>query len=814
MKTIAHIAFALLLLLNGYKLNAQIVINEVCTYNDDVLEDLDGDKSDWIELYNSTNNPINLNGYTLQSKIQNLSYNLPQLVLDGHAFQIVFLSGKNKFGSQVHTNFKMVLNDTILINQNQNIINSVVVPDLFVDHSYGAIEDGNSNFEIFNNPTPGFTNQYEIHFASYTSKPNINLQSGFYSGIQMLTLNCPTQGAITYYTTNGSEPSINSAVYSNPIEINKTCVINAFSIAPGMPASKVVSHSYFIDDEHKLSVISISTDSLLLYDTNSGLLEMGPNANPNPPFYGANFWSDTQIVVKVQIFDKNKNEIINQSCEMQIHGGTMNRSQAMKSFRLLSKKKFEKDRFYAPLIPDKPIVAFRKIVLRNGSSDFLKSHLREGLIHKSLIKNTYVDANGYEPCVVYINGKYYGLSEIREKIDEYYVEQNHHVDKDYVDVLADTNLVDIGDWQAFDSIYRFVLHHEMKDSINFNFVESKIDLKNMADYFIAETFFDNNDWPSSNLRLWHQKNPSGKFRYIAFDFDASLGTFDWSPYTLNMLHDALNYFTSEVPIKHCIIFKKLLENDSFKKYFINRYADLFNSAFSEKNLLSLLDSTSKNIQLEISSHFSKWGKQYNDWENEINMKIIPYIKNRHQLSKEDVLNEFNLPSYHQIKLKTFPESAFQAYSLNTIEIKENYFNGYYYESIPIWFKAKAKPGFVFSHWLQSNGNKYFYDSLWVNLTEDSEFTAIYFPESRKNEIELFPNPNTINKLYIRLPNDISLLNNVTIINALGEVILSTSTPRLLGDFTLEIDITGLKKGVYYTTMLFNNRTEIIKFLVL
>lgn len=795
-------------------LNGQIVINEICTFNDDVIEDIDGDKSDWIELYNNANFPIDLSDYTLHSKKQNAIYTLPQLILDGHGFQIIFISGKNKFHTQIHTNFKMILNDTISVMQNQNTINSVIVPDLYVDHSYGAIDDGNNDFKIFYTPTPGLTNEYALYFSSYTSKPIFNLQSGFYSGIQTVNINCPTPGAITYYTTNGSEPTANDAIYANPIEITKTCVIKAFSIAPGMPASKVVSHSFFIDDNHKLAVVSISTDSLLLFDSITGLLELGPNANPNPPFYRANFWSDTQIEVQVQIFDKNKKELINQTCEMQIHGGTMNRSQAMKSFRFLSKKKFEKDRFYAPLIPDKPINAFRKFVLRNGSSDFLKSHLREGLIHKSLIKSTHIDANGYEPCIVYINGKYYGLSEIREKIDEYYVEQNHQVDKDNVDVLADTNLVDIGDWVAFDSIYRFVLHQDLKDSINFNFVESKIDLKNMADYFIAETYFDNNDWPSSNLRLWHQKNPNGKFRYIAFDFDASLGTFDWSPYTLNMLHDALNYFTTEVPIKHCIIFKKLLENNSFKKYFINRYADLFNSAFSEKNLMSLLDSTSSNIQPEISAHFSKWGKPYTDWENEINLKIIPYIKNRHQLSKEDVLNEFNLPSYHHLKLNTFPEAAFESYSLNTIEIRAHDFEGFYYESVPIWFKAKAKSGFVFSHWLQNNGNQFFSDSIQVNLTDDSEFTAIYFNESNKNEIVLFPNPTAINKLYIRLPNDISFVKNIRIINALGEEIYSSSTPKLLGDFTIELNIAELKKGVYCTTIALSNKTEVIKFLVL
>jgi hypothetical protein len=807
-------AILMLLFITNKQVTAQIVINEICTFNDDVLEDEDGDKSDWIELYNTSNSSQNLSNYAIYSKKQASFYNLPNINLNPFTYQIVFLSGKNKFNAEVHANFKMLVSDTISVIHNLNTIHLAVVPDLFVDHSFGAYHDGTNNYEIFLTPTPGATNDYVQHVTSYTHQPVFSLQSGFYNESQFITITNTNPDAITYYTVNGNEPNLTSNIYSTPISINQTSVIKAFSISPGLPASKTICKTYFINEAHNLSVISISTDSLLLFDSINGLLMLGPNANPYPPYYGANFWSDTQIEVHVQIFDKHQSEIINQDCELQIHGGSMNRSQAMKSFRLLSKKKYEKDRFYASLIPDKSINAYRKFVLRNGSSDFLKSQLREGLIHKNLIKNTFIDANGYEPCVVYINGKYYGLSEIREKIDEYYVEQNYGVDKDNVEVLVDTNLVDIGDWLAFDSTYRYVLHHDMREKEDFNWVENKIDLKNMADYFIAQTYFDNNDWPSGNLRLWRQKNPGSKFKYIAFDLDASLGTFEWSPFTLNMLHDALNYFTTVVPIKHCIIFKKLLENDDFKKYFINRYADLFNTAMSEKYLMNLLDRTALTIQPEINRHFNKWGKTYADWGNEINLKIKPYITNRYALSKEDVLNEFNLPAFHQIKLKTFPEEAFYKFSLNSVQISENNFEGYYYQTVPIWFKALSKEGYIFSHWQQDNGNKFFNDSIEVNLTANSEFTAIYFPEKNKNEIVVYPNPNFNNKLFVRMANDIGSLQNISIFNALGEVIYTNSNPKIVGEFTIELETMLLNKGTYFVKVELKDRSESIKFMVL
>ena len=815
MKRIVWHLFLIVALCFYKNAKSQIVINELCTINVDVIEDAEGDKSDWIELYNKSNSPENLSNYSLYSKNNNISFELPTIELAPEAFIVIFISGKSKISPQIHTNFKMEINDTILLFQNQTIVSEIVAKDLFVDHSYGAVDDGIGNYEIFTSPTPGASNEFEVHYAAYTAQTQFNLQSGFYQTPITLELSNPTPNATIYYTTDGSIPYFNSPIYTSPIQVNKNMIIKSYCTAPGILDSKIITKSYFINETISLPVVSISTDSLLLFDATSGLLQPGPNAESYPPFLGANFWSDNQIKVHVQIFDKNKNEQINQFCELQIHGGSVNRSQAMKSFRLLSKKKFEKDRFYAKLIEDKPaITAYRKFVLRNGSSDFLKSQLREGFIHKNIIKYTNVDANGYEPCLVFINGNFYGMMEIREKIDEYYVEQNHNIDKDNVDVLADTNLVDIGDWTDFDSVYRYVLHHDMKQNEHFNFVDQRIDLKNMADYFFVETYFDNNDWPSGNLRLWSQRNPRGKYRYIAFDLDASLGTFTWSPSSLNMLHESLNYFTTVVPIKHCIIFKKMLENTSFKHYFINRYADLSNTSFSSENLLTMLDTVKLKIQTEVNRHYTAWEKEPSYWEFEINNLIIPYIKNRHTLSREDVLNEFALPAYHQIKINTEPEDAFQQLNINTIVVHENNFDGYYYETIPISFKVNPKKGFVFSHWLQNNGNRYYSDSISVNLTENSEFTAVYYTDAEKNDIVVYPNPNDKNYLYVRMINDLSSLKNIAIYNTLGQKVFISSHPKIKNEIIVEIETQQLKQGIYFLNIELNNSTRVVKFSVL
>jgi hypothetical protein len=276
----------------------------------------------------------------------------------------------------------------------------------------------------------------------------------------------------------------------------------------------------------------------------------------------------------------------------------------------------------------------------------------------------------------------------------------------------------------------------------------------------------------------------------------------------------MNYFTTTVPIKHCIIIKKLLENIEFRNYFINRYADLFNSSFSNKYLIKMLDTLSNTIKPDIDKHFTKWGKQYGDWENEINNEIIPYINQRHNLSKNDVIKEFKLPAYHYIKINTFPENAFKQLNINSIDLTENNFEGYYFESVPITFAIKPMNGYVFSHWQQSNGKKFYTDSITINMNDSSQFTAIYFHENEKNKLVVFPNPAQKSNIYIKLNNDFKELKSISIINTLGQIIYSNKQPIFIGNNILEIETDQLQQGMYYINIEMENEQEVVKLIML
>jgi hypothetical protein len=89
-------------------LSADPIINEFLASNDGVIADQDGDFSDYIELYNRGDEPVNLGGWFLTDDQDDLTkWQLPAVDLAVGQYLVVFASGKDRAiaGSELHTNF-------------------------------------------------------------------------------------------------------------------------------------------------------------------------------------------------------------------------------------------------------------------------------------------------------------------------------------------------------------------------------------------------------------------------------------------------------------------------------------------------------------------------------------------------------------------------------------------------------------------------------------------------------------------------------------------------------------------------------------
>ncbi|MBI4648807.1 MAG: CotH kinase family protein [Bacteroidia bacterium] len=468
--------------------------------------------------------------------------------------------------SWLHTNFKLAAEgETVyLINSSWNLTDSLSFIPIHLNHSYGKFPDGVNNMAIFGKPTPDSTNNNSIPYYSYTADPSFSVDAGFYNNGQLLTITCPTPGAKIKYTTDGSEPKDSASVYSNPIEIDTNSIIRACAFAAEALPSNAITNSYFIDYTTTLPIVSISTNPGNFWDWEHGIYVMGPNAEPEMPYFNANFWQEWEVPVHIEFFNIDGGLEFEQDFGTKVHGG-WSRSLDLKSLRIIARGKYGKSRLDYNLFPDKGIPSFKQFVLRNSGNECNVTHFRDGLIHKSIHKATAVDIQDYRPSVVFLNGEFVAVLNLREKISEDYIAENHGGIPADVDLLQFDGYVINGSNEHFLQMAEFIVYNDMSLQENYDSVKTMLDINNFIDYFASETYYVNWDWPQNNVKYWRNHALETKWRYIITDVDFGLG-FGGSSFATNdlnrVIHQEDNY--------HSFILKSLLNNIEFRNYFINR----------------------------------------------------------------------------------------------------------------------------------------------------------------------------------------------------------------------------------------------------
>ena len=117
------------------------------------------------------------------------------------------------------------------------------------------------------------------------------------------------------------------------------------------------------------------------------------------------------------------------------------------------------------------------------------------------------------------------------------------------------------------------------DDNYYNFINTKIDLNNLQDYFIIQTYVQYSDWMGiwwglNYVKLWRPQTEDGRWRYVLYDTDAGFGYFG------SWVNDNYINWARNTGNPHSNIFDNLLNNNQFQCEFINRYADLINTIFS------------------------------------------------------------------------------------------------------------------------------------------------------------------------------------------------------------------------------------------
>ena len=713
----------------------------------------------------------------------------------------------------LHTNFNLSSKGfrLSLSDPGGNLVDTHVFDALQVNHSSGRTTDGGASWAIFNTPTPGDTNNVAIPFTGYSGTAGFSLDAGFYSGAQTLSLSAPA-GETIRYTLDGTDPNIFSPVYSSPLTIDSTRVVRARcfpqsgSLLPGAP----LTNTYFIDENISLPVVSVSLDPYHLWDFNQGMYVNGPNADPAFPFYGANFWAGMEKIAHCEFFEGGAQgfELDN---VLKIHGN-WSKGFPQRSFRVLANDDLGEPWIDYRLFPEKDIKRYKAFNIRNAGIDWNTTHFRDGLMNRA-VRRTNNDIMDHRSCVLFLNGIYWGVYELREREDENYLEQNFDVDPKKVDLLRFHGAVQAGTNAGYIEMMTYVLTNDLSLQAKYDSVKNHLlDIPNIVDYFASEIYYSNPDWLNNNIKFWRINDPPGKWRFVLWDTDGGLGLF--SNVFDNLLPAVTNSDTTTQYFgnPHSYMMQSLFRNLEFRNYFINRYADLMNTVFHPDNLGRLAQEMHDDLAPEMQRHFAMWGIPNTNpygfgsslnvpmWESAYST-LQNFISARPAFARYYVEQEWNLEKQVDVTLDVLPAGAGKI-KISTIIPDSLPWTGVYFDGVPVTFTALPNPGYKFSHWESAQLMQVASQSVTFNIDTNQTVTAVF--EVSDFALTAFPNPfnNTVSINY-QLPQkqQVTLtlydINGREVAELLGEESFSEQGPHTL---VLDPKQYSLRQGMYFLVM--------------
>jgi len=805
----------LVALLLPVQAESQILINELCPKNSSILHDEDGDDPDWFELYNAAAGEASLKDFSIIDGSGSRWF-FPDTTLAPAQYLLVFASGKDRHTGQLHTSFRLSNEGELLrlLDPDGHTLDVIHSGPVQPDHSFGRSPLMITEWKYFLHPTPGSRNDDSTMFEGYMNAPVFSHTAGFYPGEIAVSIAFDFSSGNVFYTLDGSVPGPLSTPYTAPIRLDSTKVLRAkaFGIGTGFLPSACITATYFIGFNSTLPVFSISTNPGNLWDWNTGIYVKGPNASPEYPYFGANFWQDWEVPAHIEFFETNQKRVTSQDAGLSINGGSVSRTRPMQSLRLTARETYGESRFRYQLFQEKDISQFKNIVLRNSSGDYNKTHFRDGSLHKLMIGNVDVDLLCYRPSVVFLNGAYWGVQNIREKFSRFYLEENHAANPDRVDLLEEDSTIIQGDFNDFNAMYQYITREDMTQAIAYDSVARMLDIQSFCDYIIAETYLSNIDWPYNNIKYWKEKKPGSKWRYLLMDLDISLGNYGWAPAEMDVLGRLLGPYGDHN--KHVQILRSLLQNEEFRLYFINRYADLVNTLFTAEHLGAHIDRVKEVLEPEMPRHFARWGNSMQTWNEEINQVVMPYIQTRPAYALDALQDVFDLERQSLLSLDCWPPSAGKI-RINTVEPVLPW-SGTYFKGVPVTLTLLPEPGYQFYGWISDSilvpdptlATIQFDPSVFGHLT------ALFNAPEDKEQLSVFPNPAAGNtRVYFN--SEEQTLGTLVITDISGrERYVDAGFAVNLGLNILEIPVHDLENGLFLLHVTTNKSSRSVKLLVI
>lgn len=756
-----------------------ILINEICAKNT-TMPSADGNCYDFVELYNASGKDIDISGYGLTDDEEKpLRFTFPDgSVIKAGARTVVYLDSKEfTLDGQFTASFGLSTDgETVTLNSpDGKCIDQVTYENIKADTSFGRLSDGSDSFG-FISMTPGESNNNSEIIRKYVEAPSLSRASGFYDNEFELKLSAE-KGTKIYYTLDSSTPTAASAEYTgtltvknpkdmeeeapaettaasepapvrennqgwmnfdfmsqgtsqvNALDDKSAYVIRAVAVDSEGNESDPVCGVYFIGLKNtreyykNLKVISLVTDSSNLMDSKTGIFKNYSKKG-----------REWERPANLQLFTDGDYSF-EQNIGIRVHGGYTRRFD-QKSLNVYARSDYGESTFKYDLFSGnlrseatgKKIKEFDSFILRNAGNDNGSVRFRDKM-NQELVKDRDFLTQAMEPCIVFINGSFYGHMEITEKVSTDYFKSHLDIGKKNIVIMKNQNLKEGTEENITEcnDLMKWIQAADFSDDAAYEELCSKVDMDNFIDYMCSNIYIGNKDWGSNNVSMWKsskikEDNPymDGKWRFNMFDTEYSANMYGQIPSSTNTLSQLLNQrsFIS-------VLLKAALNNTTFKEKFATAFMDIAGYNFETEKVDALIDKYASEYE-EFANETVKLFYNRENYQSEVD-KVKTFFDSRYNNIVNGVKSTLKLTGT-TASLSVNNNSDYGNITVGTVKTDSNY-SVKYFTDYPVPVKADAKDGHKVVGWKLSDGRVYSGSYADIELSEDVSAEPVYDDES-------------------------------------------------------------------------------------
>lgn len=598
-------------------------------------------------------------------------------------------------GHEPHASFKAKKTggSLYLMDENGAIMDSLSYPEIPAGKSwaFGSVAGG-SGFG-FAEPSPYGMSVGEVFPArspaldSLTELP----PSGFYQA--PFVVNFP-EGYAIRCELGGKAPTEESPLIT-VLGFDKNTTVRCGSFVPGAMPGKLLNRTYIFEKAPAVPAVFVTVDPGSMFNPDTGIYMEGNFAQTAEPHYGANYWLDKEIPVFVELIEAGVNQpAFAKDAGLEIFGN-YSRMNEKKSVAITFREKYGDKRLKYPLFPEFPeLKSFKGFVLRNNGSNSNNDYIRD-MLASSITEGLGVDYQRGRASIVYYNGEYYGIHNIRERSTEYYFETHYGMDPKSIDLLKADNAASNGSSTEYQAMMDWLETAHLDVDANYEKVASQIDVGNFINYVLSELFIDNRDWPSNNLKKWRCSNPKTLWKWFIYDTDFGFGS-GMSSFKNNVFEFATAEDGDSWPNgpASTLLLRRLLENSAFRTSFINRMAVLLVTNFETSRVTARINKLMADIDSEVTRDQKTWGRNVN-WMNTSLSNIKNFAKKRPGVIQKELQEFFELGENVPVTLSSTGPGVIAVHGLS---LDANPLTVGFFKGLPVEVSAIPSSGGMFMQW--------------------------------------------------------------------------------------------------------------------